>query len=109
MKYTVSLSYNSLPDPDLVTFTGTVITNMGALPEFKDPPVPLTPPVPPDPDAPTDVTTLQTTFANAIEAAAGGGLALTAAKNAARVPLLAALDQLAFFVQGICRYNLPLL
>ena len=56
-----------------------------------------------------DVTTLQTAFATAIEAAAGGGVALTAAKNAARVPLLAALDQLAFFVQGICRYNLPLL
>ncbi|HUB87771.1 MAG TPA: fibronectin type III domain-containing protein [Verrucomicrobiae bacterium] len=109
MKYTVSLSYNSLPDSDLVTFTGTIITNMSALAEFKNPPVPLTPSVPPDPNAPTDVQTLQTTFADAIEAAADGGTALTAAKNAARIPLLAALDQLAFFVQGICRYNLSLL
>lgn len=108
-KNTVSLSYNSLPDPDLLPFTGTIITNMSALAEFKNPPVPLTPPVPPDPNAPTDVQTLQTAFSDAIEAAADGGTALTAAKNAARVPLLAALDQLAFFVQGICRYNLTLL
>ena len=108
-KNTVSLSYNSMGDMPLVGFTGTLITNMSALDEFKNPPVPYTPPVPPDPTKPVDLTTLQTTFLNAIEAAADGGTALTAAKNAARVPLLAAVDQLAFFVQGICRYNLPLL
>jgi hypothetical protein len=109
MKYTVSLSYNKLPDSDLVTFTGTVITNMSAIPQFANPPVPLKPVIQAGQNMPTDLTTLQTTFANAIEAAADGGTALTAAKNVARAALLAALDQLAFFVQGICRYNLPLL
>jgi hypothetical protein len=93
----------------LVGFAGTIITNMSALPEMKNPPVPLTPPVPPDPTKPTDLTTLQTALADAYEAAADGGTALTAAKNAAQTALLSALDQLAFFVQGICRYNLPLL
>jgi len=108
-KNTVSLVHNTLGDLPLVAFAGTLITNMSALDEFKNPPVPLKPLVPPDPTKPTDLTTLQTTFLNAYEAAADGGTALTAAKNAARVTLLAAIDQLAFFVQGICRYNLALL
>jgi hypothetical protein len=108
-KNTVSLSYNSLSDTDLASSAGMVINNMKAIPEFSNPPIPLSPPVPPDPTKPVDATTLQTTFVNAIEAAADGGTALTAAKNAARAALLAGLDQLAFYVQGVCRYNLPLL
>ncbi|MGH7951611.1 MAG: fibronectin type III domain-containing protein [Limisphaerales bacterium] len=56
-----------------------------------------------------DVSALQTTFHNALAAAANGGTQLTAVKNQARIPLLDALDKNAMYVQAIARYDLAML
>jgi hypothetical protein len=74
--------------------------------ELKNSPVPLTPPVPANPNAPVDMTTRKTQLQAAIEAAAVGGPADTAAKNDALEFALDGLDQEAFYVQSVYRYNL---
>jgi hypothetical protein len=79
---------------------------MKADPDLKNPPVPLEPAVPPDPDAPVDMTTRKLQLEAAIEAAAVGGPADTAAKNDALEFALDGLDQEAFYVQSVYRYNL---
>jgi hypothetical protein len=67
-------------------------------PTFPTPTIPL----------PT-VTTKQTTFRNAMAAAANGGTPLTAAKNKARQALLDALDANAMYVQSLARYDMAML
>jgi hypothetical protein len=105
-KTTVSLAYHKLPAQMVVPLIGTVVTGMQADPELKNPPVPLTPPVPPAPNAPVDMTTRKLQLEAAIEAAAVGGPADTAAKNDALEFALDGLDQEAFYVQSVYRYNL---
>ena len=90
----------------VVPLMGTVITGMQGKAELKNPPVPLTPPVPADPDAPVDLTTRKTQLEAAIEASAVGGTAETAAKNDALEFALDGLDQEAFYVQSVYRYDL---
>ena len=104
-KITVSLAYHRLPAQMVVPLMGTVITGMQGNAELKNPPVPLTPPVPADPDAPVDLTTRKTQLEAAIEAAAVGGPADTAVKNDALEFALDGLDQEAFFVQAVYRYD----
>jgi len=105
-KYKVSLAYHNLPAPMVVPFIGTIIAGMQGNAELTNPPVPLTPPVPADPDAPVDLTTRKTQLQAAIEAAAVGGPADTAAKNDALEFALDGLDLEAFYVQSVYRYNL---
>jgi hypothetical protein len=104
-KITVSLAYHRLPAQMVVPLMGTVITGMQGKAELKNPPVPLTPPVPADPDAPVDLTTRKTQLEAAIEASAVGGKADTAVKNDALEFALDGLDQEAFFVQAVYRYD----
>ena len=116
-KNTVSLGYNRLSDPLVDEITGNIITCMAGNAAFKNPPIPITPPptlTAATPGAkveetPTDLTTLRLAFSAAVQAALGGGVALTAAKNAARQALCDALDTLAVFVQSVARYDTAML
>ena len=114
-KNTVSLGYNRLSDPLVDEITGNIITCMAGNAAFKNPPIPITPvtssaPIPGVPVVVTpDVTTLRQAFSAAVQAALGGGVALTAAKNAARQALCDALDTLAVFVQSVARYDTAML
>jgi hypothetical protein len=104
-KVKISLAYHNLPAPMVVPFIGTIIAGMKGNADLPNPPVPLEPAVPVDPDAPVDLTTRKTQLEAAIEAAAVGGSADTAAKNDALEFALDGLDQEAFYVQSVYRYN----
>ena len=104
-KTKISLAYHNLPAPMVVSLIGTVVKGMKGNPDLTNPPVPLEPAVPPDPDAPVDMTTRKTQLETAIQAAAVGGKKETAAKNDALEFALDGLDQEAFYVQSVYRYN----
>jgi hypothetical protein len=104
-KTTVSLAYHNLPAPMVVPFIGTIIAGMKGNADLPYPPVPLEPAVPADPDAPVDMTTRKTRLEAAIEAAAVGGPADTAARDDALEFALDGLDLEAFYVQSVYRYN----
>ncbi len=104
-KTTVSMAYHRLPPQMVVSVLGTVITGMKDKADLPNPPVPLEPAVPPDPNAPVDLTTRKARLEAAIEASAVGGQADTAAKNDALEFALDGLDQEAFYVQLVYRYN----
>jgi len=104
-KVKISLAYHNLPAPMVVPFIGTVITGMKGNADLPNPPVPLEPAVPVDPDAPVDLTTRKTQLEAAIEAAAVGGPADTAARDDALEFALDGLDLEAFYVQSVYRYN----
>lgn len=106
---TVSLAYKTMPAPTVAPFIGWVISCMKDNEAFPEPPVPLVPPTKPDPSAPVDMTTRQNNLLAATSAAEGGGVAQTAAKNAALAAALDGLDALAFYVQTVARYDLPML
>jgi hypothetical protein len=97
-KLKVVLTYNSYPDAVLDELTTAIIAAMTGNAAFPSPTIPL-----------ATVTTLQTTFRNALAAAANGGTPLTAAKNQARQALLDALDANALYVQTGARYDLAML
>jgi len=105
-KTTVSLAYHRLPAQMVVPLIGTVVTGMKGNADLPNPPVPLEPAVPPNPDAPVDLTTRKARLEAAIEASAVGGTADTTAKNDALEFALDGLDQEAFYVQSVYRYNL---
>jgi Fibronectin type III domain len=117
MKNTVSLGYNRLSDPLVDEITGNIITCMTGNLAFKNPPIPITPPPTltaatpgvKTEETPTDLTTLRLAFSAAVQASLGGGVALTAAKNAARQALCDALDTLASYVQSLARYDAAML
>jgi hypothetical protein len=90
----------------VVPLIGTVIAGMKGNADLPNPPVPLEPAVPVNPDAPVDMTTRKTQLEAAIEASAVGGQAETAVKNDALEFALDGLDQEAFYVQSVYRYNL---
>ena len=104
-KVKISLAYHNLPAPMVVPFIGTVITGMKGNADLPNPPVPLEPAVPPNPDAPVDLTTRKLQLEAAIEAAAVGGPADTAARDDALEFALDGLDLEAFYVQSVYRYN----
>jgi hypothetical protein len=91
----------------VVPFIGTIIAGMKGNADLPNPPVPLEPAVPPaDSDAPVvDLTTRKTRLEAAIEAAAVGGPADTAARDDALEFALDGLDLEAFYVQSVYRYN----
>ena len=86
--YKVTLSFASLPDADLVEFTNSITTKMTGNPAYPTPAVPL-----------ASLTAANTAFQTAIVDAKQGGLALTAAKDAAREALLPLLRTQASYVQ----------
>jgi hypothetical protein len=98
-----------MPAPMVVAFMGWVITCMDGNPAFPNPRIPLVPPVPPDPTAPMDMTTRMNNLQAAITAAVGGGMALTAVKNAALETAFEGLDANAFYVQTMARTDLSML
>jgi len=106
---TVSLAYKRLAVEAVPPCAGWIIMCMSGNTAFAKPPIPYVPPVPPDPTAPLDMTTrvanLQTTITNYED---GGAQALNA-RNLALAAVIEGLDALAFFVQTVARFNLPLL
>ena len=84
----VAFSFARLSDGDLSAFTNNVINSLTNHATFSKPPVAL-----------ADLGKLLATFDNAVGAAMDGGASLTAAKNAAREALLAALRKIAAYVQ----------
>jgi hypothetical protein len=74
------------------------MTAMTGNPSFPTPPVSI-----------PEIGTRQTTFSNAMAAAANGGTQLTAVKNQARTALLNGLDANALYVQTIARFDLAML
>lgn len=95
---TVNLGFARLPDPELSTFSETVVTKMNGNPGYLTPIVPL-----------ANLTTAKNTFDAAIVAAAQGGTQLTAAKNAARGELVVLLRAQAAYVQSIAQDDQALL
>ena len=90
----VLLSYTTASDHKVEETTGHVLTNLYGNANYPNPPV--------------DTKTLQaglTTFTDAIAAQKQGGTAATAAKNQARVALIALLRQLAMYVQTTVQAN----
>ena len=94
----VALGFTRLSDGDLSAFTNTVITNLTSNTTFAKPPVAL-----------TDLAKLLDTFDKSVAAAMDGGTAMTAAKNAARDGLLAALRKIAAYVQIVADQDEALL
>ena len=84
----VALGFTRLSDGDLSGFTSNVITCLTSNAAYAKPPVAL-----------ADLAKLQATFDTAIAAALDGSTSLTAAKNAARDALVAALRKMAAYAQ----------
>ena len=76
---------------------------------FIKPPIPLVPAVPPDPAAPVDMTTRITALQVAITNYQDGGQQALTARKVALAAVIEGLDALAFYVQTVARFNLPLL
>src|ERR1035438_2811211 len=91
----VSMAFASYGDKDLNNFAARHVVCMTGNLAFLDPTV-----------KPPDVGTLQSVFNSALLAAVNGGRQLTALKDEARTPLVAALRLNAAYVQG--RPNLTL-
>ncbi len=85
----VSLAFANYPDPQLDNFVAGHVICMTANTAFPEPTIP-----------PADMEALRLTFHNALLASANGGTLLTAAKEEAKTPLLAAMRLNASYVQG---------
>jgi len=105
----VSLGYKFQSVTIVMAILGWIIKCMTGNPAFPNPPVPLVPSVPPDPTKPVDMTTRLNALQVAVTNAVDGGVAATAAKNAALEFVFEGMDANAFYVQTIARTNLPLL
>ena len=91
--------FAALSDGKLSEFSGGVITGLaGNKTAFPDPPV-----------STADLTTLKTTFDDAVVKASGGGRMNTAAKQAARLALITALNKDASYVDIACNGDLTVL
>ena len=105
---TVSLGYKRLPVEALPPCASWIVTCMSANPAFNKPPISYVPPVPPDPNAPQDMTTRVTSLQTAITNYEDGGAQALNERNIAWDAVNEGLDALAFYVQTVARYNLPL-
>ncbi len=85
--YRTNRDFSRLPDVDLSSFTGGVVTGLTGNPKLPDPPV-----------TPADLETNKEGFDNSIVAANSGGKLQTALKDAARAVLIAALNKEASYV-----------
>jgi len=98
VNYRVSLEFVSYSDAELAEFAGNVATSLAKNTAFPNPPV-----------SAADLNTLVNTFHSAVQAALQGGIQLTAAKNAAREPLVDALRKVGSYVQSIANHDQQLL
>ena len=103
------MAYKRLPVEAVPPCAGWIITCMSGNVAFAKPPIPYAPAVPPDPTAPLDMTTRITNLQTAIKNYEDGGSQAKTARDAALAAVIEGLDALAFFVQTIARFNLPLL
>jgi hypothetical protein len=94
----VSLDFASLPDKELDNFAEQVDIHLYGNPAYTTPTV-----------LHATFTAAKSDFTAKLAAAATGGQADTAAKNAARQVLMGLLRQLALYVQGACNNNLATL
>jgi hypothetical protein len=95
----VSMNFTKLSDGNLSPFAGGVIEGMTShASDFPKPPVPI-----------ADLTTLKETFDEAMVEMTDAGPSTTAAKNAARKALIAALRKNALFVEIAANNDLSLL
>jgi len=101
--------YKRLPVEAVPPYTGWIITCMSGNPAFAKPPIPYVPAVPPDPTAPLDMTTRVTNLQTAITNYEDGGQQALNIRNLALAAVIEGLDALAFYVQTVARFNLPLL
>jgi hypothetical protein len=92
------LEFVSYTDAELAEFAGNVATSLAKNTAFPNPPV-----------SAADLNTLVNTFHGAVQAALQGGIQFTAAKNAARVPLVDALRKIGSYVQSIANQDQQLL
>jgi len=76
---------------------------------FAKPPISYVPPVPPDPTAPLDMTTRVTNLQTAIKNYEDGGQQAKTLRDVALAAVIEGLDALAFYVQTVARFSLPLL
>jgi hypothetical protein len=106
---TVSLVYKRLPVEALPPCAGWIVFCMSGNAAFSKPPIPYVPPVPPDPATPLDMTTRVTNLQTAITNYEDGGSQALNARNIAQAAVTEGLDALAFYVQTVARFNLPLL
>ena len=106
---TVSLAYKRLPVEAVPPCAAWVVTCMSGNAAFAKPPIPYVPPGPPDPTAPLDMTTRVTNLQTAITNYEDGGSQALNARNLALAAVIEGLDALAFYVQTVARFNLPLL
>ena len=106
---TVSLAYKRLPVEALPPYAGWVVSCMMTNAAFSKPPIPYVPAVPPDPSAPMDMTTRVTNLQTAITNYEDGGSQALNARNIAQAAVIEGLDALAFYVQTVARFSLPLL
>ena len=97
VNYKVSRDFTSYSDSDLDEFTNNIAVCLANNPAFPTPPVKS-----------ADLTTLDTTFRNAIAAATGDPVD-TAAKTKAREAVLDALRKDANYVQTIANHDLQML
>src|SRR5581483_2397528 len=89
---------NRSSDSELVATTGAIIMGMTNNPDYPTPSPTL-----------ADVSAKSTAFSDAMAAAAGGGVQLTAEKNARRAELAASLRLLASYAQTACNGDLAVL
>ena len=94
----VFLGFNNSPDAKLVETTGNIITGLTGNAAYLTPPVTL-----------VALAALLKAFTDAMNAMAQGGTVATSAKNDARENLIAALRQLAAYVQITCNDDLTAL
>ena len=94
----VSFGFASLPDGPLDSFVENVSAKLYPIAAYASPPV-----------TKVNLDAANTDFTTKLAAAAGGGMATTAAKNASRQVLLGLLRQLANFVETKCNNDLELL
>jgi hypothetical protein len=93
--YRVSIRFSRLSDSALNVFTTDVINGLTGNPAFPAPLIPV-----------AELTSLQTTFGDAIVASEMGGRLTTVQKNEARAALMSALRRQASYVQGIAKHDL---
>jgi hypothetical protein len=90
-------------------FAGWIVVCMSGNAAFNKPPIPYAPAVPPDPTAPLDMTTRVTNLQIAIKNYEDGGQQAKTLRDVALAAVIEGLDALAFYVQTVARFSLPLL
>jgi hypothetical protein len=103
------MAYKRLSVEALPPCAGWIVTCMSGNAAFAKPPIPYVPAVPPDPGAPLDMTARIANLQTAITNYEDGGSQALIARDIAYAAVIEGVDALAFYVQTVARFNLPLL